>query len=64
MENKAKMDYLDSFCRNCQAYKDTDGNCPLIDKRLVEGDGCYDALIASDAFDIDYVRGLKDKENE
>ena len=64
MENKAKIDYLDSCCRNCQAYNDTKGNCPLIDKRLVEGEGCYDVLIASDAFDIGYVCGLKNKENE
>ena len=63
MENKAKIDYLDSFCRNCQAYKDTKGNCPLIDKRLVEGEGCYDVLIASDAFDIGYVSALKNKED-
>ena len=64
MENKAKIDYLDSFCRNCQVYKDTKGNYPLIDKRLVEGDECYDVLIASDAFDIGYVCALKNKENE
>ena len=64
MENKSKIDYLDSFCRNCQAYNDTKGNCPLIDKRLVEGEGCYDVLIASDAFDIGYVCALKNKENE
>ena len=64
MENKAKIDYLDSLCRNCQAYNDTKGNCPLIDKRLVEGEGCYDVLIASDAFDIGYVCALKNKEDE
>ena len=64
MENKAKIDYLDRFCRNCQVYKDTKGKCPLVVKRLVEGEGCYDVLIASDAFDIGYVCALKNKENE
>ena len=36
----------------------------IVDSAFHKGVDCRDVLIASDAFDIGYVCGLKNKENE